>query len=329
MLKLSIIVPLYNSEKYLPKCLDSLLSQDIPEQDYELILVDDGSPDGSRRIAEEYASRHSNIIVLAQSNKGTSGARNTGIRRAGGKYLGFVDPDDFVLENSFSVLIRRMEEENLDVLRFGYSEVNEQYQPTKSCKNPESPDYSSLVMDGCTFLSERLGIACYVWSYIYRTALLKKNNLFFYEGDYFDDTPWLPRVLSLADRVDSIDYKRYFYLIRMNSLVQSTSNRSIVRKMDGHRFLVKELLRQKRALGNNEASKWYDRMVSHCVLSLLTLVGQADFENRDGYFQELRESEVFPLSMSKCSVVNKVKLSLINMNPSVYCRMIHLKSRIR
>ena len=113
MLTLSIIVPLYNSEKYLPKCLDSLLNQDIPEQDYELILVDDGSPDGSREIAEEYALRHSNIIVLTQSNKGTSGARNTGIRRACGRYLCFVDPDDFILENSFSVLIRRMEEHHL------------------------------------------------------------------------------------------------------------------------------------------------------------------------------------------------------------------------
>lgn len=329
MLTLSIIVPLYNSEKYLPKCLDSLLSQDIPEQDYELILVDDGSPDDSRRIAEEYASRHSNIIVLTQPNKGTSGARNTGIRRAGGKYLCFVDPDDFVLENSFSALLRRMEEQNLDVLRFGYIEVNEQYQPTMSCKNPESPDYTAQVMDGCLFMAERLGIACYVWSFLYRTALLKENDLFFYEGDYFDDTPWLPRVLSLADRVDSLDYKRYFYLIRMNSLVQSASNRSIVRKMEGHRFLVKELLRQKRDLGSDEATKWYDRMVSHCVLSLLTLVGQADFENRKGYLQELRESGVFPLSKSKCSVANKVKLSLININPSLYCRMIRLKSKIR
>ena len=325
MLTLSIIVPLYNSEKYLPKCLDSLLNQDIPEQDYELILVDDGSPDGSREIAEEYASRHSNIIVLTQSNKGTSGARNTGIRRACGRYLCFVDPDDFILENSFSVLIRRMEEQNLDVLRFGYVEVDEQYQPTMSCKNPEVPDYSSQVMNGCAFLAERLGIACYVWSFLFKTALLKDNDLYFYEGDYFDDTPWLPRVLSLAGRVDSIDYKRYFYLIRMNSLVQSTSNRSIFRKIDGHRFLVKELLRQKRVLGNVDASKWYDRMISHCVLSLLTLVGLADFENKNGYLNELRENKVFPLSTSRSSLVNKVKLSLINLNPSLYCRMIHFK----
>lgn len=329
MLKLSIIVPLYNSEKYLPKCLDSLLNQDIPEQDYEVILVDDGSPDGSRRIADDYASRHSNIIVLSQPNKGTSGARNTGIRRAGGKYLCFVDPDDYVLENSFDVLLRKMEEENLDVLRFGYLEVDEQYRPTASCKNPEAPDYTAQVMDGCSFMAERLGIACYVWSFLYRTSLLKENDLFYYEGDYFDDTPWLPRVLAFASRVDSIDFKRYFYLIRKNSLVQSTSSRSIARKMDGHLFLVKELLLQKSNLNNQEASKWYDRMISHCVLSLLTLVGRADYENRNKYIQELGERKVFPISKAKYSMANRVKVSMINFSPALYCRMIHLKSRAR
>ena len=326
MLTLSIIVPLYNSEKYLPKCLNSLLSQDIPEQDYELILVDDGSPDGSRGIAEEYASRHSNIIVLTQPNKGTSGARNTGIRRAGGKYLCFVDPDDFVLENSFSVLIRKMEEENLDVLRFGYIEVNEQYQLTKSCKNPEVPDYSSEVMDGVTYMAERLGVACYVWTYLFRASLLKDNGIFFYEGDYFDDTPWLPRALSMARRVDSIDFKRYFYLIRENSLVQSTYKTSITRKIEGQRFLIKNLLRQKRALNNNLASQWYDMMIAHCTLTLLTLVGQYSYADKKKYLQELKESDVIPLSTSRGSRKNRLKFFVINLSPKLFCLLIHLKN---
>lgn len=328
MLELSIIVPLYNSEKFLPKCLDSLLNQDIREQDYEIILVDDGSPDNSRHIAEGYASRHTNITVLAQPNKGTSGARNTGIRQATGKYLYFVDPDDFILDNSLGIILRKMEEENLDVLRFGYVEVDEQYRPTKSCKNPESPDYSSQLMDGCSFMAERLGIACYVWSFLFRTSLLKENDLFFYEGDYFDDTPWLPRVLSLAQRVDSIDYKRHFYLIRNNSLVQSISEKSITRKIDGQRFLIKELLRQKEALNDEAASKWYDRMITHCVLSLLTMVGKNGFEKRREYLDELNHYGILPILKNQSSTANKVKISLINCNPDLFCRIIHLKSKL-
>lgn len=329
MLRLSIIVPLYNSEKYLPKCLDSLLNQDIPEDDYEIILVDDGSPDGSRTVAEEYASRHTHIIVLSQPNKGTSGARNTGIRQAAGKYLYFVDPDDYIMENSLARILRLMEEEDLDVLRFGYTEVDEQYHPTKSCKTPESPDYSSRLMDGCTFMAERLGIACYVWTYLFRTALLKENGIFFYEGDYFDDTPWLPRVLLAADRVDSIDFKRHFYLIRKNSLVQSDSGKSITKKINGQRFLVKELLRQKTEADNASASKWYDMMISHCVLTLLTLVSRFSSDERKECIDELKGYDVFPISTDKISRVNKMKVSLINLDPELYCRMIRLKRLIK
>lgn len=329
MKKLSIIVPLYNSERFLPKCLESLLEQDISKEEYEIILVDDGSPDGSRKIAEDYASCNSNIIVLSQPNKGTSGARNTGIRRATGKYVYFVDPDDYVLKNSIACLLRKMEEEELDVLRFGYTEVDEQYQPTKSCKNPESPDYSSQVMDGCTFMAERLGVACYVWTFMFRRSLLTDNEIFFYEGDYFDDTPWLPRVLSAAHRVDSIDFKRHFYLIRKDSLVQSRSKNSISRKIDGLLFLVKELLHQDRALDNESASRWYHMMVSHCVLTLLTLVGESDFEKRKGYIDELKGYEVFPLSTVKSSSTNRWKISLVNSKPELFCRLIHMKSKRR
>ena len=245
MKDLSFIVPMYNSEKFLPKCLDSLLAQDISFERYEIILVNDGSPDGSLSVAEGYASRFSNIVVISQTNKGTSGARNTGMRHASGKYICFVDPDDYVLENSVRRIFDLMEEESLDVLRFGYTEVDEQYRPTRSCKHPEEPDYSPGLMDGFSFMAERLGIACYVWTYMFRTSLLIDNELFFPEGVYFDDTPWLPRVMSMAKRVDSIDFKRYYYLIRSNSLVQSVSKESIARKIGGQRYLVSELSDQK------------------------------------------------------------------------------------
>lgn len=152
---LSIIVPMYNSEKWLPKCVESLLRQDIPLEEYEIILVDDGSPDGCRKMAEEYSARYSNIIVLTRPNGGTSAARNTGIHTAQGKYLYFVDPDDYILENSLKAILHRMEEESLDVLRFAYTEVDEAGNEAHSVKHPEPIDYSPGVMDGCAFMAER------------------------------------------------------------------------------------------------------------------------------------------------------------------------------
>lgn len=321
MKDISIIVPLYNSEAFLPKCLDSLLAQDIPLEQYEIILVNDGSPDGSLVLAEEYASRFTNIIVLSQENKGTSGARNTGIRRASGKYICFVDPDDYVLENSFRRIIDRMEEESLDVLRFGYTEVDEQYRPTKSCKHPEEPDYSPGIMDGFSFMAERLGVACYVWTYLFQTSLLKDNDLYFLEGVYFDDTPWLPKVLALAKRIDSIDFKRYFYLIRSNSLVQSVSQDSIRRKIDGQWFLISELMDQEKALHDEKATNWYQKMVASCTITLLTLVAVNDFKNRNECIKELKSKNIIPLAIR-----SDLKQLLISYCPSVFSWIVHLRS---
>lgn len=323
MIRLSIIVPLYKSETYLPKCLNSLLNQDIPYDDYEIILVNDGSPDGSKALAEDYALKYPNIVVLTQNNKGTSGARNAGLRFATGKYVYFVDPDDYILENSLNGIIHKMEEESLDVLRFGYTEVDENYQPTKSCKHPEQPDYSSILMDGYTFMGERLGVACYVWTYLFRLSLIKDNDIYFIEGDYFDDTPWLPKVLSLARRVDSIDWKRHFYLIRSNSLVQSSSNKSIKRKIEGYWFLIRELQGQMKMEHNSGALKWYKMMISHCVLTSLTLVGLYCFNDRQKHLNYLKNNNVYPLPHCDESLSNKVKVSLINLSPELFCRLIH------
>ena len=94
---LSIIVPVYNAEKWLRRCVDSLLNQDLPREDYEIILVDDGSTDGSLKICDEYLAAHPGLVrVIHQPNSGVSMARNTGIELAKGEYLSFVDSDDYI-----------------------------------------------------------------------------------------------------------------------------------------------------------------------------------------------------------------------------------------
>lgn len=325
-LRLSIIVPLYNSEAWLRKCLDSLLKQDIPSEEYEIILVNDGSPDGSKALAEDYASKFSNIVILSQENKGTSGARNTGLRYASGKYVYFVDPDDYILENSLKAPLKKMEDESLDVLRFGYTEVDESYQPTKSCKHPEQPDYSSAIMDGYTFMGQRLGIACYVWTFLFKASLLKDNAIYFYEGDYFDDTPWLPRVLAKAKRVDSLDWKRHFYLIRSGSLVQSQSERSIQKRIEGQRFLIREMTRQRNECESECGRVWYGRILTHCAVSLLSTIGNLPYKERGPVIKELKGSGLLPLSPGRASLKKRIKFTLINLSPGLFCWYInHIK----
>ena len=121
---LSVIVPVYNTEAYLEKCVSSLLDQDLPKEDYEIILIDDGSTDSSGSLCDVFVSAHDNIRVIHQSNRGLSAARNEGIALARGKYIQFVDSDDYLNPNVLQGIVLALESKNLDILRINYQNVN-------------------------------------------------------------------------------------------------------------------------------------------------------------------------------------------------------------
>lgn len=324
-MKLSIIVPLYNSAKWLDKCLTSLVQQDIPDSEYEVICVNDGSPDNSEEIALSYAQKYKQIKVFSQENKGASGARNTGLRNAVGQYVTFVDPDDYVEPNGYGRLIRQMEDENLDMLRFNYQMVDEQYNVVEKPRSAQLIDYSSEIMEGNRFLGQRLGFACFIWTFIYRTSLLKDNDIWFCEGDYYDDTPWTPRVCRAASRVNSVDVVQYYYLQREGSLVKSSDLKSIKKKMDGRFLLIDLLQEQMRSVNDKDAMNWYQGMMAHVVLGALTSVAINDFENMNVVVKRLKELNVFPLSYHD-SLPNVVKkMRIVNFSPKMYCWLLHLK----
>lgn len=113
MAELSIIVPIYNVEEYLPRCIDSILAQTYT--DFELILINDGSPDNCAEIMEQYVKADERIITIYQENKGVSAARNAGLRIAKGKYIGFIDPDDYIERDFFSLMITAIEATKSDI----------------------------------------------------------------------------------------------------------------------------------------------------------------------------------------------------------------------
>jgi glycosyltransferase involved in cell wall biosynthesis len=115
-MKLSIIVPIYNVEPYLSKCIESLLQQDISQHEYEIILVNDGSPDNSKKIIIEYLNQYSNIVFVDQLNQGVSVARNNGIDIAKGDYILFIDPDDYIHVNALKLPLDYAIKNNLDIL---------------------------------------------------------------------------------------------------------------------------------------------------------------------------------------------------------------------
>lgn len=328
MKTLSFIIPLYNSAQWLPKCLNSVLNQDIPESELEIICVNDGSPDNSADIAREIANDHPSIIVIDQENQGPSGARNTGMRHATGKYLCFVDPDDYVEPNVYGGLVKQMEEQHLDMLRFDYQVVNEHYEIIPKRPFELKFDYTPQLMTGMQFLCERLDIACNIWRYVYRTEIITKNNIWCYVGDYYDDTPWLPLVLMKAERMNICDTVVYDYLERSDSLVNAKSPRAVQRKIDGGLLLLEILTEQLKSITDAGVRSWYDRMIAHSVVSLLTLVGIYHYASRKQYLKRLLQLNIYSLSNCRADLKAIRKIRIINLSPQLYLLIVHIKNML-
>lgn len=327
MKKLSFIIPLYNSAQWLEKCLYSVLNQDLPESEVEIICVNDGSPDNSAELAREIAKEHPSIMVIDQENQGPSGARNTGMRHATGKYLCFVDPDDFVEPNVYGGLIQQMEEQQLDMLRFDYQVVNEHYEIIPKRAFELQFDYTPQLMTGTEFLTNRLDIACNIWRYIYRTDIIIKNNIWCYVGDYYDDTPWLPLVLMKAERMNICDTVVYDYLERSDSLVNAKSPRAVQRKIDGGIMLLEILHEQLKSIENEGVRRWYGMVITLSVVSLMTLIGTYQYDNREKYLSKIAPLNLFPLQNINQVQKSTRKLRLINISPRLFLWLLHLKNR--
>ena len=320
-IKLSIVVPIYKVEHYLRKCVDSLLHQDLSHAEYEIILVDDGSPDNCGDICEEYAGRFAQVKVVHRRNGGLSAARNSGIEVAQGQFVQFVDSDDYLEPNVLKALVEKMEIEQLDMLRFNYQNVNEQYvvfEPNKISK--PFVDYRDEVCDGSVFLTERLGFGCYAWQFIVRRELLE--GCVFKEGIYFEDTEWTPRVLKKVHRVTSSDLVVYNYLLRSGSITQSVEEKKKRNVLDDKLRLIDSMMEQK---SNVCDKRWFEGMISQIVLSILGYVCESYYEERTSVCRALKSKNLFPLSTYHYTKAARRKIQIANVSPNLLCRLMHLR----
>ena len=333
--KLSIIVPIYNVEQYLRKCVDSLLAQDI--SDYEIILVDDGSTDNSGAICDEYTSpsfvnsltRSVVIKVIHRKNGGLSAARNSGIEVAQGKYIMFVDSDDYIEPNVLSGLIAQVERDNLDVLRYRLQYVNPQYEAYNPYKSDsfKGNDYSEEVTDGVTFLNKRMNTQCYAWVFLIKRNLIIDDRCIddrclFTEGIYFEDTDWTPRMLVRAHCVASTNTVVYNYLQREGSITKAVNRAKQQKGLDDKMRLIGEMQRQAKELqdkGLNNA--WFNRMIADTVISVIGILSVDFYSERKAYLEQLTVMNIYPLQ----SQLPKAKL--INFSPRLAVEILHIKNR--
>ena len=193
----SFIVPVYNVEKYLEKCLDSLLAQSY--KDFEIIVVNDGSPDNSQSIIDKYVARYPDKVKgYAKQNAGVSAARNYGIARAIGEYLVFVDSDDYVAEDMLAKLKAVIDEDSPDVLGFNFTTVDENGEQIAKCSRTEVRNCSGA--EAIISLVNSREMFEVVWGFVFNREFWAENAFSFIEGIYHEDFALIPYVIMQANR---------------------------------------------------------------------------------------------------------------------------------
>lgn len=322
-MKVSIIVPVFKVETYLRRCIESLVAQDLPKEDYEIILVDDGSPDECPAICDDYASKQNNVKVIHRPNGGLSAARNSGIKIAKGEYVQFVDSDDYLEPNVLRTLVDMMEKEELDVLRFNYQNVNENqevFEPNKVSK--PFVDYRDEVCNGLTFLTDRLGTACYAVQFMLRRSLL--SDCLFKEGLLFEDVEWTPKMLVKAERVSSTILIVYNYQFRVGSITQSTTMERRRKVLEDKMRLIDSL---QLLMNDVSDTRWYRGMIAQITIGIIADISRYFYNEKKAYLKMIKRKGVYFLYPFHSTSSAKRKIFLANISPMLLCRLLRFNSR--
>ena len=286
-MKLSIIIPVYNVEQYIRSCVESIYRQDLKEEDFELILVNDGTQDDSFEKINDLISNHTNIVVLEQENQGLSVARNKGLAYASGQYVLFVDSDDMLIDGSLSKLCSTLNSSPIDMLIAGFVKMNNQ--EIISFNGIPSTDFITETKQASDFFLHKFNPQeCYIWRTLYRKDFLEDNNVRFIPGVYFEDVPFTVECYLKANMCIYTSLVFYIYRQRENSVVSSINLKKILDintvlahlwKMKQDPFLPKEIQRQlmNSIFSTFSVSIWY---ISHST---------ALYEQRQMIISDLRQ----------------------------------------
>lgn len=224
-MEISIIIPVYNVERYLKKCMDSILVQSF--QDFEVILVNDGSVDESGSLCEEYARKYANIRAIHKENEGVAAARNTGIEASRGEYITFIDPDDYVEKHYLEVLYRIITKQTADLAICDGEIVPEGRGETAKAKDSaweEGISGAEVISRSEAYrrmlLGEHMCIA--VWAKLYRKSLFREVR--YPKGEICEDTHILDRIIESCGKIVCTPYKGHFVRFRRESGASALAN---------------------------------------------------------------------------------------------------------
>lgn len=243
MPKFSIILPCYNVEKYLAKSIDSVLAQTYP--DFELLVVIDGSPDQSIKIAEKYATKDSRIKVFEKENGGLSDARNYGLERAQGEFIYFMDSDDWIEPDLLKDNLDIMTEENLDFVVFGYIQDDENTEGKVIDSQQKLPQVEEWKKNDPNLEVDQfhLGILGYAWNKVYRKSFLDKHSFRFRKGiSLVEDILFNAPIYAVSDKIRFNQKAYYHYLNRPVVTLMKTFHENVLELRKEKNYVLDDFL---------------------------------------------------------------------------------------
>jgi len=275
--KLSIIIPVYQAENYLQRCLDSVLKQTM--QDFELILINDGSTDSSGKICDAYALHDNRINVIHKTNQGQSSARNDGIERARGEYVGFVDNDDVVYPDMFELLIHNIEEADADISACSF--IQDNGDGTTDSKNHTLKKLILTNKEGVKEFLSRENLDIYVWTKIYKKAFIDRHNIKFEIGKTDEDFLFNFEAFKHAKRTVIEDIPKYIYYHREDSACRLFPQKHLKAYLNMTLYRVDKILSETKEMYPDYAYLANRQKLKYCFIMLKTIIqtGESNVES--------------------------------------------------
>lgn len=312
MIKYSFIVPVYNTEKFLKKCLDSLVNQTY--KDFEIIVVNDGSTDKSSNIISKYQKKYKNIIVIDKENEGLSMARNRGVQKSSGKYIIFVDSDDYVSNKLLEEVDKKIDDS--DILRFQIATEDEEY--TKINEYHEEGFESMCGYDAFKYLSSYHFVEP-AWCYVIRRDYYIENKFSFKKDVYHEDFGLIPHVIYKARKVKSIDFIGYYYIQRNGSIMNNNDYKKTVKKA----FDMLEQYKTMRLFAKNinRKNNLDDYFLSYISNSVIVKARELKKDEKKVYINELKKLNVFDGVLVNTRI-RRFKKYLMKHNLNLYLKVV-------
>lgn len=323
---LSIIIPLYNSEKFIPICLGSLLDQDLAKKDYEILIINDGSTDNSLDVASAFAEKYSNISVHNKSNGGVGSTRNMGLSLAKGEYIYFIDSDDYLMPNVLNTLLNTAKSNSLDILTFISKPI------TKLSLSQENSDtinpQISNVYNGIDYIANN-HYQNEVWWYLIKRTFIEESEIKFIEDRWMEDAILTVQLFLSANSMAKLPLDAHRHVIVEGSAMTSKEPAHYLRVIDDNinaanvfESLIEDL--EKKNADFNCIKRLRTRQQSFVFFSMIRMIKSTiSFNKVKLIMNEMSELNAFPLNsflgQDYSSLSYQILAKLLNSRPRFYC----------